>query len=119
MAWAGYSCFTPDFALIEEDLLCSTPVWKQWEHPSVPEAAGEHPTPRTKPFLQPWRKQLQQATAHRETNLAASPCAKASPMGAATERRELPIMDHANSSWAPDWLQMVLDVCSRPEMDSH
>lgn len=42
MAWAGYSCFTLDFALIKEDLLCSAPLWEEWEHSFVPEAAHEH-----------------------------------------------------------------------------
>ena len=97
MAWAGYSCFTPDFALIKEDFLCSTPVWKEWEHPSVPEAAWEHPPARatcqqSKSFLQPWTGQLKQITAQSEINLAAAICVEASPVGAATERRELLIV---------------------------
>lgn len=97
MAWAGYSCFTPDFALIKEDLLCSRPVWKEWEHPSVPEAAREHPPARAtcqqnKSFPQPWTGQLKHITAWSEINLAAAICAEASPTGAAAERRELPIV---------------------------
>ena len=97
MAWAGYSCFTPDFALIKEDLLCSTPVWKEWEHLSVPEAAGEHPPARAtcqqnKSLPQPWTGQLKQIRARSEINLAAAICAEASPTGAAAERQKLPIM---------------------------
>lgn len=97
MAWAGYSCFTPDFALIKEDLLCSTPVWKEWEQPSAPEAAREHPPARAtcqhnKSFPRPCMGQLKQITAQSEINLAAAICAKASPTGAAAERRELPMV---------------------------
>lgn len=97
MAWAGYSSFTPDFALIKEDLLCSTPVWKKWEHRSVPEAAREHPPARAtcqqnKSFPPPWTGQLEQITARSEINLAAAICAEASPTGAAAKSRELPIV---------------------------
>lgn len=111
MARAGYSCFTPDFALIKEDLLCFTPVWKEWEHHSVPEAAREHPPARAtyqqnKSFLQPWTGQLRHITAWSEINLAAAICAKASPTGAAAEKQELLIMLIAPGLAG---LQMVLD----------
>lgn len=97
MARAGYSCFTPDFTLIKEGLLCSTPVQKEWEHHSVPEAAREHPPARAtcqqnKSFLQPWTGQLRQITAQSEINLATAICAEASPTGVAAKWQELQIM---------------------------
>lgn len=85
MAWAGYSCFTLDFALIKEDLLCSAPVWEGWEHSFVPEAAHEHPPARAtcQQNKCPWTGQLKQITLLSKINLAAAICAGASPTGAA------------------------------------
>lgn len=85
MAWAGYSCFTLDFALIKEDLLSSAPVWEKWEHSFVPEAALEHPPARAvcQQNKCPWTGQLKQITLLSKILLAAAICAEASPRGAA------------------------------------
>lgn len=83
MAWAGYSCFTLDFALIKEDLPCSAPVWEEWEHSFVPGAACEHPPARSVCQNKcPWTGQLEQITLLSKIHLAAAICAEASPMGA-------------------------------------
>lgn len=110
MAQAGYSCFTPDFKLIEEGLLYSTPMWKEWEQHLVPEAREHPPAQATcqqnESFLQPWTWQRRQITAQSEIHLAAAICAEASPTGAAAERQKLPIVlippGHQNL-WGCKW----------------
>lgn len=84
MAWAGYSCFTLDFALIKEDLLCSAPVWEEGEHSFVPEAACEHPPARAlcQQNKCPWTGQLKQITLLSRIHLAAAIGAEGSPTGA-------------------------------------